>query len=1068
MKLSYLFLLLLAILSSGQGDLPPPDRSYKILMLLPASSKSHRNVFMPLAEALADRGHQIVMLTNHNKPSKHPNIQEITHGLDDFNTDNMDMFEERKNPSGGSRMIQTVLPNMARKLYQVPEVKEIYAKRKEFDLIVINHMFNEFVYPFAHEMPFITVATPGMDVRQSAVLGNPLSPAYVPGFHGAKDLDCLFGRLKNFFGHVFMAFYWRIWSLVPRIQEEIDKQFPGLPPLLEIERNQSLALLNSHFSIDVTIPLLPSQVEVGGMHCRPANPLPEDLKTWIEGAGKAGVVYFSLGSVARGDTMPVHYRNMFIEAFKRLEQRVLWKFESDLEGVSDNVKISKWLPQQDILAHPNVKVFITHGGLLSSQEASYHGTPLLAIPIFGDQPKTGEKIVDDGLGLSLVWEELTVELIVDSLQEIINNPKYANNIATVSKLSKDQLERPVDRAVFWTEYVIRHQGAPKLRSPAASLSWVQFLLVDALAVLLLVVIIILLLVRWIFKKILSIIFGSSGKHKRKTDWSQPKRLQIKSQGQSAKTLVILATSPPYLDVEQRMMLSYLPLLLLSILSCSQGDLPPPDKSYRILMLLPVSSKSHRNVFMPLAEALADRGHQVVMLTNHNKPSKHPNIREINHGLSDFNTDNINMFEARKNPSGGFQLFKTALPSMARKLYQLPEVKEIYEKRKDFDLIVINHMSNEIIYPFAHEMPFITVATLGVDYRQSAVLGNPLTPAYVPGMLGGKHLDTLFGRIKNLYGHLFVAIYWRIWAIVPLVQEEIDRQFPGLPPLLEIERNQSLALMNSHFSMDLTVPLLPSQVEVGGMQCRPANPLPEDLDTWIEDAGKAGVVYFSLGSLARGDTMPVEYRDMFVEAFKRLEQRVLWKFESDLEGVSDNVKISKWLPQQDLLAHPNVKVFITHGGLLSLQEASYHGTPLLALPIFGDQPKNGEKIVNNGLGLSLVWEELSVELIVDSLQEIINNPKYRENAAAVSKLSKDQLEHPVDRAVFWTEYVIRHQGAPKLRSPAASLTWVQFLLLDAVAVLLLAVIVILLMVRWIFKKILRTVFGSSKVHKRKSE
>ena len=47
------------------------------------------------------------------------------------------------------------------------------------------------------------------------------------------------------------------------------------PPLLEIERNQSLTLMNTHFSITTPVPLLPSQVEVGAMHCRPVKPLPQ-------------------------------------------------------------------------------------------------------------------------------------------------------------------------------------------------------------------------------------------------------------------------------------------------------------------------------------------------------------------------------------------------------------------------------------------------------------------------------------------------------------------------------------------------------------------------------------------------------------------------------------------------------------------------------------------------------------------------------------------------------------------------------------------------------------------------
>ena len=47
-------------------------------------------------------------------------------------------------------------------------------------------------------------------------------------------------------------------------------------------------------------------------------------------------------------------------------------------------------------------------------------------------------------------------------------------------------------------------------------------------------------------------------------------------------------------------------------------------------------------------------------------------------------------------------------------------------------------------------------------------------------------------------------------------------------------------------------------------------------------------------------MPEEYRQIFVEAFAQLKQRVIWKFESDVPGLSDNVYRSNWLPQQDIL------------------------------------------------------------------------------------------------------------------------------------------------------------------------
>nr|XP_053653615.1 UDP-glycosyltransferase UGT5-like [Cherax quadricarinatus] len=518
MKSTTMCVLVVMLVGSIMGKLSPPERSYKILMLLPVSSRSHRNVFTPLAEALADRGHKIVMLTNQPKSSKHPNIEDIPHDLPYFRLDSINVFDNRKNQSRPMQILETVLPAVARELYKVPVVKDLYKKRKEFDVMVIDQLFNEVAYPFLHEVPFITLSTSGMEPRQSAVLGNVVNPAYVPNFMQdyPKPMN-LWNRFCNTLAQIRLALYWRKWTIVPMVQKEISAQFPELPLLLDLERNVSLSLLNSHFSISTPLPLLPSQVEVGAMHCRPANPLPEELESWITGSGSSGVIYFSLGSVARSSSMPVQYRDLFIQAFRRLPQRVIWKYEEELEDVPDNVMISKWLPQQDILAHNNVKVFITHGGLLSMQEAIYHATPLLALPIFGDQPRNGIFIKKSGLGDFLIWEELTADMIIDSLTEILNEPKYKENVLRMSVPLHDQPVPPTELAVFWTEYVIRHRGAPQLRSPAAQLSWVEFLMLDVIFILHLAIIVLLFILRRVFRVITAKIFGSSGKMKKKNE-----------------------------------------------------------------------------------------------------------------------------------------------------------------------------------------------------------------------------------------------------------------------------------------------------------------------------------------------------------------------------------------------------------------------------------------------------------------------------------------------------------------------------------------------------------------------
>jgi hypothetical protein len=57
-----------------------------------------------------------------------------------------------------------------------------------------------------------------------------------------------------------------------------------------------------------------------------------------------------MGSYLQSSKMPEAKRQAFLEAFSKLKQRVLWKWETDsLPGQPKNVMLGKWLPQSDIL-----------------------------------------------------------------------------------------------------------------------------------------------------------------------------------------------------------------------------------------------------------------------------------------------------------------------------------------------------------------------------------------------------------------------------------------------------------------------------------------------------------------------------------------------------------------------------------------------------------------------------------------------------------------------------------------------------------------------------------------------
>lgn len=92
---------------------------------------------------------------------------------------------------------------------------------------------------------------------------------------------------------------------------------------------------------------------------------------------------------------------------------------------------------------------------------------------------------------------------------------------------------------------------------------------------------------------------------------------------------------------------------------------------------------------------------------------------------------------------------------------------------------------------------------------------------------------------------------------------------------------------------------------------------------------------SLGTNVLSNLLGDETLKNILEIFKSLPQyNFIWKFESEISELpivpSKNVMILKFLPQNDLLAHPKVIAFVTHSGLLSTHEALYHGVPMIGL------------------------------------------------------------------------------------------------------------------------------------------
>ncbi|XP_054967449.1 UDP-glucuronosyltransferase 2B15 isoform X2 [Pan paniscus] len=277
-------------------------------------------------------------------------------------------------------------------------------------------------------------------------------------------------------------------------------------------------------------------------------------------------------------------------------------------------------------------------------------------------------------------------------------------------------------------------------------------------------------------------------------------------------------------------------------------------------------------------------------------------------------------------------------------------------------------------------------------------------------------------------------------------------------LFETMGKAEMWLIRTYWDFEFPRPFLPNVDFVGGLHCKPAKPLPKEMEEFVQSSGENGIVVFSLGSMI--SNMSEESANMIASALSQIPQKVLWRFDSKKPNtLGSNTRLYKWLPQNDLLGHPKTKAFITHGGTNGIYEAIYHGIPMVGIPLFADQHDNIAHMKAKGAALSVDIRTMSSRDLLNALKSVINDPIYKENVMKLSRIHHDQPMKPLDRAVFWIEFVMRHKGAKHLRVAAHNLTWIQYHSLDVIAFLLACVATVIFIITkfclFCFRKLAKT-------------
>ncbi|XP_072388406.1 UDP-glycosyltransferase UGT5-like [Diabrotica undecimpunctata] len=491
-----------------------------------------------------------------------------------------------------------------------------------------------------------------------------------------------------------------------------------------------------------------------------------------------------------------------------------------------------------------------------------------------------------------------------------------------------------------------------------------------------------------------------------------------------------------------------PILILCLQTCHAA---------KILGIFILSAKSHYSLGNSLLRGLADAGHDVTMISPYEDtlPTQNGSYRSV--VLTGFAEryeaamKHLNPFE--KPYTNDFTYFlkfqKVVYPALERTLSH-SNVQKLINSDETFDVVIVEQFATEAFKALAHHFKahLVLFSSIAADSKLNYAVGNPTMVSYVP------QVDTDFSREMTFSQRLYNTLLYIFEAVVthyhwlPVQQEGLVRKyFPNSPSIFELNYNVSLILVNSHESLQPSIPLVPNIIPIGGFHVKKPKPLPKDLQQYLDDA-KEGVIFVSFGSSVKSVNLPKDKKEVLISSFGKLKQKVLWKWEDDESiGLPPNVKTQKWFPQMDLLAHPNVKLFITHGGILSLTETVYNGVPVLVVPIFGDQAMNAQNVVLDKYGLTISFhdEDFSESKLLEYTSKLLNDPTFKENAKHRSNLYHDRPMGPMERAIYWIEYVIRYNGATHLRVAGVNLPWYQHYLVDVAAVVLLFIVIVVKLV-----------------------
>ncbi|CAB5206762.1 unnamed protein product [Rhizophagus irregularis] len=481
-------------------------------------------------------------------------------------------------------------------------------------------------------------------------------------------------------------------------------------------------------------------------------------------------------------------------------------------------------------------------------------------------------------------------------------------------------------------------------------------------------------------------------------------------------LILLLNLIFYVNVNTATTQNYIPI---------KDDFDRSGIPKNILLGSYVGGRSHVKPMLDVVAILIERGYNVTLLASgrYEPSSEYPGLNQITLG------PRLGVKELRRTITyeEHYKRFSRFI-EISRNGY-----KETYEKYKkaaieyNIDLFFCDVLGNDACIDIANNLKKpVVVWSSGLQLTDPVPYKN----------------DPLYGCNISLENESFFERF-RCALIQPLqIAYTMGRigppahQLNNIRELMNINTSSgqmpkvSLSLVDTFFGFELPQPLPPNVQEVGPVLSKEYPPLTPELSNFINTHKRVLYVAFGTRFITNTENNN-KILQSFVEAINRkIVDGVVWPL---IETSKDNfyptlkltdgtqmqtlpilnnkhphIHITKFVPQFAVLNHTNTKLFFSHGGAGSTHESLYTGTPMLVLPLGGDQMGNSQKLKSAGVALTLNELALDVSDILNKMSILLEDEKIKKNIKKMEVLTKINSRRKY-RAADLIEYILHSSG-----------------------------------------------------------